>query len=92
MPIVVVLTSSAVARQLLQFLREHPEYDRGIAGPARDLDVSYPWLHRVLRSMELQGVVEIDRSRRPYRIRLRLERDGSGAEQGDERDPHGPVG
>ncbi len=89
--VIVVLTSSVVAKQLLQFLREHPEYDRGIAGLARELGVSYPWLHRVLRSMEMQGVVEIDRSRRPYRIRLRLERDGSGAEQGDERDRHGPV-
>ena len=71
--VIVVVTSSTVVKQVLRFLQRHPRgYDRGIAGMARELQVSYPWLHRILNEMERQGVVEIDRSRKPYRIRLRV--------------------
>ncbi len=74
MKVIVVVTSSSVARQLLELLKKYPQgYPWGIAGLAREMQVSYPWLHQVLKALEYQGVVEIDRSRRPYRIRLRAE-------------------
>lgn len=73
MKVVVLVTSSSVARQVLDFLARHGPYEGGIAGLARELGASYAWLHRVLMEMERNGVVFIDRGKRPYHIRLRLE-------------------
>ncbi len=72
MKVVVLVTSSTVAQQVLHFLAQNGVYQGGIAGLARELRVSYPWLHRILSEMERHGVVAIDRSRRPYHIRLCL--------------------
>jgi len=72
MNVVVVVTSSSVAQQVLRLLARNGVYRRGISGLARELGVSYSWLHTILTELERQGVVAIDRGRRPYHIRLCL--------------------
>ncbi len=64
-----VVVTSSVGVQIIEYLRRKGEH-RGVFSLAQTLQISYPWAWKVLRNLERQGVVAIDRSTKPYIIRL----------------------
>ena len=73
--LVVLVTSSTLVPQILEHLAKHGGEWKGIAALARELGANYPWTWQVLVQMERAGVIRIDRSRRPYVLRLSMEMD-----------------
>lgn len=67
-----VVVTSSVGAQIIEYLRNKGEH-RGVFSLAQTLRISYSWAWHVLRRLEKQGVVSIDRSTRPYIIRLEEE-------------------
>ena len=72
MPLVIIVTSSSLTKQVLEYLLTHGTYPGGVSGLARELGTPYAWTWRAVRTLEQAGVVQVDRSRRPHTLRVRI--------------------